>query len=208
MIKLTDPRVTLWPVDKIVEDPENLKQHPEVQVQQIMASIKRFGFLDPIALSSRGIIIEGHGRFTAARRLGMTVVPCFVLAHLNDDERKAYAISHNQTTLLSPMANGIVYEEFERLGVTSEDWQALGYTADDVLAILPEEGRGKPEKGWVPPAPRVIASVVEFEDERQALMWGEFLARLRALYTSEHTIAERLCRFVDHYSGEIGGTNG
>lgn len=80
----------------------NAKEHPEEQVEQIMASIKEFGMLDPVGIwGEENTIVEGHGRVMACERLGMDEVPVIRLDELTDEQRRAYALAHNQTTLTS-----------------------------------------------------------------------------------------------------------
>ena len=85
-------------LDKIKEYQNNAKLHPEWQVQQIANSIEKFGFNDPIAIDRDNTIIEGHGRYLAAKLLKLDAVPVIKLDHLSDSERKAYIIAHNKLT--------------------------------------------------------------------------------------------------------------
>lgn len=88
------------PLDKITLDEQNAKEHPDWQVDQIVESIKRFGNCDPIGIwGDRNLIVEGHGRYAALQRLGVTEADCIRLDHLDADERKAYAIAHNSTNM-------------------------------------------------------------------------------------------------------------
>lgn len=77
----------------------NAKVHTEKQIKQIMESITDFGFNDPIGIDKDGIVIEGHGRLEAAKRLQMDKVPCIVLQDLSEEQKKAYILVHNQLTL-------------------------------------------------------------------------------------------------------------
>jgi DNA modification methylase len=80
----------------------NAKLHPEWQIEQITKSIEQFGFNDPIAIwGENNIIVEGHGRLEAVKKIGYTEVECIRLDHLTDEERKAYTLAHNKTTMNS-----------------------------------------------------------------------------------------------------------
>lgn len=76
----------------------NAKKHDENQITQIAASIKEFGFLDPVEIDPSGLIIAGHGRVLAAQKLGLTEIPVVVHDHLNDNQRKAYTLLNNRLT--------------------------------------------------------------------------------------------------------------
>lgn len=77
----------------------NARTHSEAQVTQIAASIKEFGFTNPVLVDGENGIIAGHGRVMAAQKLGMEVVPCIELAHLSDAQRKAYIIADNKLAM-------------------------------------------------------------------------------------------------------------
>lgn len=95
--------VTMEPTGSLVPYAGNAKEHPDWQVGQIVESIERFGFDDPIAVwhdaDGNPVIVEGHGRLLAARELGMERVPTISLDHLDDDARRAYTLVHNQLTM-------------------------------------------------------------------------------------------------------------
>lgn len=80
----------------------NAKEHPEEQVEQIIKSIEEFGMIDPIGIwGENNVIVEGHGRLMACQQLGMEKVPIIRLDELTDEQRRAYALAHNQTTMTS-----------------------------------------------------------------------------------------------------------
>lgn len=96
----------------------NTRKHAEEDINEIMLSIQHFGFNDPIGIwSDKNIIIEGHGRLVAAKRLGIKEVPCIRLDHLTDEERKAYGIIHNKTAELSRWDFEKLDAEIEALGM-------------------------------------------------------------------------------------------
>ena len=101
--------------DEIMPYVNNAKIHGDEDVDAIMESIKAFGFNDPIGIW-HGIIVEGHGRLLAAKRLGMETVPTVSLDHLTDEQRKAYALAHNKTTELSQWNFNILDAELAEIG--------------------------------------------------------------------------------------------
>ena len=105
----------------------NARAHADADINAICESIAQFGFSDPIGIwSDNNLIVEGHGRLEAAKRLGFDTVPCIRLDHLTDDQRRAYAIAHNKTAELSKW-------DFEKLDLELKslptiNFQKLGFT--------------------------------------------------------------------------------
>jgi len=91
-------KIEYIPVGKLKPYEKNARKHKDFDVDAIVRSIEEFGFSDPIGIwSDKNIIVEGHGRLMAAKKLGMTEVPCIRLDHLTDEQRRAYALAHNKT---------------------------------------------------------------------------------------------------------------
>lgn len=105
------------PVDSLKPYENNARKHADEDVNAIAESIDRFGFDDPIGIwSADNLIVEGHGRLIAAKKLGMKTVPCIRLDHLSDEERRAYALAHNRTAELSGWDFAIRDEELAKIG--------------------------------------------------------------------------------------------
>lgn len=126
------------PTDEILPYANNAKTHGEDDVNAIMASIREFGFNDPIGIW-KGIIVEGHGRLLAAKRLGLDTVPTVSLDHLTDEQRRAYALAHNKTAELSGWNFTVLDSELAKLG--NMDMERFGFTSeelniDDIDAFL------------------------------------------------------------------------
>ena len=96
--KQTDLHIEYLPVDALTPYENNARAHADADINAICESIAQFGFSDPIGIwSENNLIVEGHGRLAAAKRLGFDTVPCIRLDHLSDEERRAYGIAHNKT---------------------------------------------------------------------------------------------------------------
>ena len=108
--------VKLKPYDK------NTRKHEDYDVSQIAKSIERYGFNDPIGIWGKdNIIVEGHGRLLAAKKLGMDKVPCIRLDDLTDEQRREYAILHNKTAELSSWDFDLLAEDIGELDFSGFD---------------------------------------------------------------------------------------
>jgi ParB-like chromosome segregation protein Spo0J len=85
----TDIQIERWPLDRLVPFARNPRTHTEEQVAQIAASIVEFGWTNPVLVGSDGVVIAGHARLQAARKLGLSEVPVIVLDHLSEAQRRA-----------------------------------------------------------------------------------------------------------------------
>ena len=119
-------------VADLKEAKENARVHDSHGIGQIKKSIEKFGFSDPIGIwGPDNIIVEGHGRFAAAKELGLEEVPCIRLDHLNDEERRSYMIMHNRTAELSLWDFKILASEAENAELYDFD---IDFGLDDVDA--------------------------------------------------------------------------
>lgn len=115
------------PMDEIKPYAKNAKLHPPEQIAQIKASIEAFGFNDPLGLW-HGEIVEGHGRYLAAKELGMTELPVIKLDGLTDDQRRAYMLAHNKLTMNSGFDIDLLNEELEAIAF---DMTAFGFDMEE-----------------------------------------------------------------------------
>lgn len=117
----------------------NARTHSEAQVAQIAASIREFGFTNPVLIDGENGIIAGHGRVLAARKLGMTEVPCIELAHLTEAQKRAYVIADNKLALNAGWDDALLAIELQELGELGFDLDLTGFSADEIEALMPEE---------------------------------------------------------------------
>ena len=109
-------KVEYMPINQITPYENNAKIHTEEQIEQIKASITEFGMNDPIAIWGKdNTIIEGHGRLMACKELGMEEVPVIRLDSLTDEQRRAYTLVHNQTTMSTGFDIDILNTELDNI---------------------------------------------------------------------------------------------
>lgn len=117
----------------------NSRTHDDGQVAQIAASIKEFGFTNPVLIDADGGIIAGHGRVLAARKLSLEEVPCIRLDYLTETQRKAYVIADNKLALNAGWDEQMLLLEIQELEAAEFDLTLLGFTPDELTALTPEE---------------------------------------------------------------------
>jgi len=148
-------------IDDLIPYARNARTHSDAQVAQIAASIKEFGFLNPIIIDGDNGIIAGHGRVMAARKLGMTEVPCVEAAHLTDAQKKAYILADNQLAMNAGWDNDLL--KIELLDLQSQDFNLdlIGFDAAMLDGLLaPEPDEGLTDEDAVPEAPEVPVTVL------------------------------------------------
>ena len=116
----------------------NSRTHSDAQVAQIAASIKEFGWTNPILIDGDKGIIAGHGRLLAARKLGHKQVPTIELKHLTAAQRKAYVIADNQLALNAGWDTTLLTLELQELQKLDFDLDLLGFNEQQIKEILNE----------------------------------------------------------------------
>jgi DNA modification methylase len=114
----------------------NSRTHSDEQVAQIMASIREFGFCNPVLIDAAGTIIAGHGRVMAATRMKLETVPCLRLSHLTEAQRRAYVIADNRIALSSSWDSELLSNELSDLHADDFDLGLLGFDPDELAALL------------------------------------------------------------------------
>lgn len=149
-------------IDILIPYANNSRTHSDAQVSQVAASIKEFGFTNPVLIDEQGGIIAGHGRVMAAKKLGLAEVPCIVLDGLSEAQKKAYIIADNKLALNSGWDADMLKVEMERLGELGFDLSLTGF--DDIelgeLFGEPEQIEGLTDEDEVPEAPETPVSVL------------------------------------------------
>ena len=140
------PKIEMLAVEHLIPYANNSRTHSDAQIAQIAASIKEFGFTNPVLIDGEGGIIAGHGRVLAARKLKLDTVPCIMLDHLTDTQRRAYVIADNSLALNSSWDKELLQLELADLHAAEFNMDLLGFDAASLsLAMGFEDELAAPE---------------------------------------------------------------
>ena len=159
---MTELQVVRWPVERLIPYARNARTHSDEQVAQIAASIAEFGWTNPILAGADGIVIAGHARLQAARKLGLTEVPVIVLDHLSETQRRALVLADNRLALNAGWDEEMLRVEIESIREDGFEVDVLGFTDDELEALLrdPEQvAAGKTDEDAVPETPEAAVTV-------------------------------------------------
>ena len=131
-------KITQKQVAELIPYVNNSRKHSDKQVAQIAASIKEFGWTNPILVDGDNGIIAGHGRLMAARKLGMTEVPTIELSDLSESQKKAYVIADNNLALNADWDEALLKIELENLKDLSFDLDILAFDDEFLTNLLDE----------------------------------------------------------------------
>lgn len=140
------------PISSIKPYEKNAKTHTEEQINHIIESIKEFGFCDPIGIwGDDNICVEGHGRLLALQKMGEKEVECIRLDHLTDEQRRAYTLVHNQTTMETPFDFALLASELD--AIFDIDMHDFGFEdiPEDIAANYSGESTGALKEKFIMP---------------------------------------------------------
>lgn len=168
----------------------NARTHSPEQIDQIAASIKEFGFVNPILIDERDVIIAGHGRLAAAQKLGMSEVPVIYLRHLTETQRRGLILADNRIALNAGWDNDLLKVELEALKIEDFDLDILGFDPaeiddllfsdeedtseeDEAVPEVPEEPISKAGDLWILGDHRVLCGDATKAADIEKLMGGQ-----------------------------------
>jgi len=184
-------QIEMVSIGQLLPYARNARTHDDAQVAQIAASIKEFGFNNPILIADDQSIVAGHGRLAAARKLGLTEVPVVRLSHLSDTQRKAYILADNRLALNAGWDNDLLKLELQELEIEGVDLEMLGFSKEELDGLLnslettegltdedavpetPEEPITKPGDIWILGKHRLMCGDSASVDAVDKLMQGQ-----------------------------------
>ena len=138
----------------------NSRTHSDAQVAKLSASIKEFGFLNPVIVDGENGIIAGHGRILAAQKLGLEAVPTIEADHLTEAQRRAYIIADNRLALDAGWDDELLRIELGDLDAEGFDLSLTGFDLDEIANLTAEEIEGLTDEDAVPEVPEDPVTVL------------------------------------------------
>ena len=147
-------KIETTPIDKLVPYVNNARTHSPEQVDQIAASIKEFGFNNPVLIDKKNVIIAGHGRVMAARKLELKEVPTVRLEHLTETQKKAFILADNKIAMNAGWDEELLALELKDLDDVMFDLNLTGFDGKELDELIqPEPVAGLTDEDEVPEAP-------------------------------------------------------
>jgi hypothetical protein len=153
--------------DLLIPYARNSRTHSAEQIAQIAASIKEFGFLNPIIIDGENGIIAGHGRVMAAQKLGIDELPCVEAKHLTEAQRKAYVIADNKLALNAGWDDNLLKIELNELSEINFDLKIIGFEPDEIKELLFDQEKEKDDES--PYSQKVDAPVYQVTGEKPSI---------------------------------------
>lgn len=153
-------RIEIVEVERLVPSARNARTHSQKQIAEIAGSMKAFGFMVPVLVDPGNVIIAGHGRVLAARKMGLDRVPVIVINHLSDSEKRAYALADNKIALNAGWDDALLCVELEALKAESIDVAVAGFSQqefDKLIHELESQVR-EPDEDQVPEPEKSVVS--------------------------------------------------
>jgi DNA modification methylase len=149
-----------WPIDRLIEYSRNPRKNDHA-VDKIAGAIKEFGFRVPVVAKSDGLVVDGHLRLKAAKKLGLTEVPVILADDMTEAQIKAFRISVNRMAEFAEWDNELLALEFAELTDMGFDLDLTGFTADEIAALTPEQIEpGLTDEDAVPEVPEQPVTVL------------------------------------------------
>jgi len=136
---MTKAKIEHVKTEALIPYARNSRTHSEQQVAQIAASIREFGFTNPVLIDAENGIIAGHGRVMAAQKLGRKDVPCLRLDYLTDAQKRAYVIADNKLALNAGWDDEMLKIEIDELKALEFDVDLLGFDDEEIKSLFDDD---------------------------------------------------------------------
>ena len=141
-----------WPIERCIEYARNPRKNDHA-VDKVAAAIKEYGFRVPIVAKSDGLVVDGHLRLKAAKKLGLTEVPVILADDMTDAQIKAFRLSVNRVAQEAQWDNDLLKIELQDLDANGFDLSLTGFEVGEIAAFLTEPTAGLTDEDAVPDVP-------------------------------------------------------
>jgi DNA modification methylase len=153
-------KIEYRPIKALLPYPRNARTHSDEQIRQVVASIKEFGWTNPVLIDATGGIVAGHARVEAAKALGLATVPTIRLSGLTDAQRRAYVIADNKLALNAGWDEELLRLELTDLKDLDFDLGLTGFDERELAELLADKTAGLTDPDDAPPAPEAAVTVM------------------------------------------------
>lgn len=165
-------KLQLLPIEQLIPYVNNARQHSEEQIALLRSSIREFGFVAPALVDGQCNVLAGHGRIMAAKAEGITEVPCVLVDHLTDAQRRAYILADNRLAEMATWDTALVSLELEQLRDAGFDFSLTGFDEADIILEEPAEVNEDDFNPVLPEAPMAKRGEI-YQLGRHRLMCGD-----------------------------------
>ena len=139
MDKITTSEMTQIPIGKLIPYINNARTHSPEQIKKLRASLREFGFVNPVLIDREYNVIAGHGRLAAAREEGYTEVPCVYVDHLTEAQKKAYILADNRMAMDAGWDEELLKVELESLQEMAYDLSFTGFDEKELATLMGDD---------------------------------------------------------------------
>ena len=188
-------KIERWPIERLIPFAKNSRTHSDAQIAEIAGSIAAFGFVNPVLVGPDQVIIAGHARVLAARKLGLTEVPVIVLGHLSETQRRALVIADNRLALNAGWDESMLALELAALREEDFNLDVLGFEDEELARLLASQdpAEGLTDEDTVPDVPAAPVS-------KTADLWSLGSHRL---LVGDATAANHVQRLMDGEAADL-----
>src|SRR3954463_1677847 len=143
-------RVERWSLDRLVPYARNARTHSDAQVAQIAGSIREWGWTVPVLVDESGMLIAGHGRVLAARKLGLSEIPVMVARGWTEAQKRAYVLADNKLALNAGSDIELLKVELTHLKTMGADLGLVGFGDEELAELFADRNAGLTDPDEIP----------------------------------------------------------
>jgi ParB-like chromosome segregation protein Spo0J len=197
-------------IDDLIPYARNSRTHSEAQVAQVAASIREFGFTNPVLIDADGGIIAGHGRVLAARKLGLKTVPAIRIDYMTEAQKRLYVIADNKLALNAGWDDELLALELGDLKDEGADLSLTGFSDDELARlVIDAEETGMPDLASGDREPLQQMAFMLHDDQAETVRAALDVAKQMGAFVdtgNENSNGNALARVCELFLGQHGNS--